>query len=104
MVLSSRVIRNNPGAGITIAGSSAPEIEHNVIANNGTSRPPQPGIVVRSTRKPKLASNLFFGNGAEPVWLSQADESVVANNFFVGSGGPGHRLNVRVIAPGGATP
>jgi parallel beta-helix repeat protein len=97
-------IRNNPGGGISVAGSSAPSIEHNTIANNGQTRPPQPGIVVRSTGKPHIASNVFAANGADAVWLSQVDESVAENNFFMGSGRPGHRMNVRVIAPGGATP
>jgi serine/threonine protein phosphatase PrpC len=96
-------IQDNPGAGISVTGASAPAILYNVIANNGKTRPPLPGIVVRSIEKPRIASNVFFGNGAEAVWLSQDDPRVAAENFFVTTmGRPDRRANVRTIGALGA--
>jgi parallel beta-helix repeat protein len=92
-------IHDNAGPGIVISDSATPSIQNNVIYNNG-KQPTEalPGMVIRSTLRPHIIQNVFQGNGAEAIWLSQPDDSIAANNFFIPAGNRDRKANVRVGA------
>jgi PPM family protein phosphatase len=94
-------IHDNAGPGILISDASIPTIQNNVIYNNG-SQPAEtlPGILIRSALRPRIVQNVFRGNGAEPIWLSEPDESIVANNFFIPSEKSDRKPNIRVLPAG----
>ena len=91
-------IHDNAGPGIVISDSATPSIQNNFIYNNG-KQPNEalPGMLIRSTLRPHITQNVFQGNGAEAIWLSQPDESIVANNFFIPSGKSDRKPNIRVL-------
>jgi serine/threonine protein phosphatase PrpC len=97
-VLVACWIHDNAGPGVAVLDSALPSIENNVIGANGTQRGAlRPGLLVRSALRPLIAGNTFQANGAEAIWLLQADDSVLRRNFFNVS--PGTATNIRILAP-----
>jgi len=92
-------IHNNAGAGILVEGGAAPAIENNVIRDNGTQAGAlMPGLFVKSVLNPVIAANIFSGNGAEPIWLSAADEGLVEHNYFLRAGNADRAPKIRIIS------
>ena len=76
-------------------GSAAPVIEHNAIADNGRETP-APGLLIRSSGRPIVRSNVFGAGGApEAVWAPAADAAIEAENAFRGF--PPRARVVRVV-------
>ena len=90
-------IHDNAGAGIEILDSAAPAIENNVIVSNGAGKTPRPGVLVRSTVRPIVIGNIFLSNGAEPLWLPEADPNIIERNYYNVSGKPDRRPKYRLI-------
>jgi parallel beta-helix repeat protein len=91
-------IHNNTGPGITLNDAASPDIENNVIRNNGTDHtPPLPGLFVRSSLPRLIAGNIFAGNGAEAIWLPAADEAMMARNAFALFGSTDGRPKSRIV-------
>jgi PPM family protein phosphatase len=91
-------IHNNAGAGIALNDAASPEIENNVIRNNGMDRnSPLPGLLVRSSFRGLIAGNIFARNGAEAIWLPAADESMMARNAFALFGSADGRPKFRIV-------
>jgi parallel beta-helix repeat protein len=92
-------IHDNVGPGILISDAATPTIQNNVIYNNGNQpKEALPGILIRSSLRPNIVQNVFHGNGAEAIWLTEPDESLAANNFFIPSGKSDRKPNIRVLA------
>lgn len=101
--ISACWIHDNPGTGIMVRDSATPAIENNLIVSNGTAaNTARPGLLIESALRPTVAANIFLGNGAEPVWLPEADQSVIDRNYFTVSGKPDKRPKFRVIRPSGS--
>lgn len=100
-------VHDNEGVGIAITDSAAPAVESNLIISNGTAaKALRPGLLVRSGVRPRVIGNIFLSNGAEAIWLPEADEAMIARNYFNVSAKPDQRPKFRVIgpAPGQARP
>jgi nitrous oxidase accessory protein NosD len=90
-------VHNNTGPGILVKDAATPAIEHNAIWGNGLTDPRalRPGIAVQGEAHPRIDSNVFGSNGAEPIWIPKADDTLALRNYF--NSGPGdNRPRVRV--------
>ncbi len=80
-------IKENAGAGVSIEGTSTPELRNNVIAANGRKAgAPQPGLVVSTDAHPVLQNNTFVNNGAEALWLPKGQETLADANIVLPAG------------------
>jgi len=81
--LSASSIHDNAGSGVTVAGHSAPDIENNsIVGNGGQAANLRPGLELLSTDKSRVTGNLFLSNGAEAIWVNNADPSLLEHNYF----------------------
>ena len=93
-------VHDNEGVGIAIIDSAAPAVESNLVVANGTpAKALRPGLLVRSNATPRVTANIFLGNGAEAIWLPEADEAMISRNYFTVSGKPDKRPKFRVVPP-----
>ncbi|MDQ6705279.1 MAG: right-handed parallel beta-helix repeat-containing protein, partial [Acidobacteriota bacterium] len=92
-------IHHNGGPGIVVSDSAAPAIENNVVFENGL-RPdsPLPGILLRSTDHVGVVRNIIAGNGAEALWLTAPDETLIEQNSFSFAGKPDGRPKFRIVS------
>lgn len=82
-------IHDNTGSGVVVADSSSPTIENNLITSNGTAAHAlRPGLNIKSNGRPRVVANLFLSNGAEPIWLPEADPDLMGRNFFLAAEKP----------------
>ena len=62
-----------------------------------------PGLLARSSAKPLIIGNIFAGNGAEAIWLREADETILQRNSFSlaspSTDSAGARSNIRILPP-----
>jgi len=91
-------VHGNGGPGIVVAGTAMPDLENNTIAANAVQIK-GPGLLVRSSLRPRITGNVFSGNGAEAIWLSQADAGVTQHNFFIAPAHMRHPLPALRIVP-----
>jgi parallel beta-helix repeat protein len=90
-------IHDNKGPGVAILDSALATIESNVISANGVQpRALRPGLIVSSSLRPKITGNTFLANGADAIWLSQPDETILERNFFGAT--TGKPIHVRVLS------
>lgn len=70
LITSSQII-NNIGAGVLVTTTAKPRIESNLIAANGHGKPGvvKPGIEVGAQARPVLKDNGIVDNAAEPIWI-----------------------------------
>jgi parallel beta-helix repeat protein len=69
--ITSSQITNSSGPGVVVMDQSAPRLESNLIAANGTGNPDEekPGVEVMEKAHPVLKNNFIGDNAAEPVWI-----------------------------------
>jgi parallel beta-helix repeat protein len=85
--LISNEIRDNAGTGISVEGTSSPELRHNwVIGNGRVAGALKPGLLIAPTARPMVKGNTFANNGAEPLWIPKGRESVAADNYLLPTG------------------
>ena len=99
-------IHNNTGGGILVKDPSAPSIENNLIVSNGLgvgARPPastlRPGLLLESSADFPVIGNSFAGNGAEAIWMPEADDDLIAENYFNVAGKPDKRGKFKIVVP-----
>ncbi len=91
-------IHNNNGPGILLTDTAAPAIDHNLILQNGVAAGSlRPGILVRSSAHLLISANIFAGNGAEPLWLPAADDSIIPRNSFALAGKADDHPKFRIV-------
>ena len=85
--LSASSIHDNAGAGVTVSGNAAPDIENNSIVGNGVHPSnPRPGLEMLSTDKLRVTGNIFLANGSEAVWVNTPDPEIAERNYFTVAG------------------
>jgi PPM family protein phosphatase len=102
--ISACSIHNNAGAGIAVKDSSAPSIENNLVISNGVgsgARPAaktlRPGLLLQSSTDLPVIGNSFAGNGAEAIWMLEADDDIIAQNYFNVAGKPDKHAKFRIV-------
>jgi hypothetical protein len=98
--LRASQIVQNPGGGVIIRDTAAPQLALNLISENGKGNGiPKPGVDIRDAARPVLFGNTIVNNAAEPVWVTlKTDVAAIAAQNFFGPVKPGaSRRAVRVM-------
>jgi PPM family protein phosphatase len=91
-------VHNNTGAGIALLDLASPNVENNLIRDNGArTDSPQPGLFVHSSLAGLISANIFAGNGAEAIWLPAPDETMMRRNAFGLSAKADGRPRCRIV-------
>jgi parallel beta-helix repeat protein len=88
-------IHNNAGAAISVAESSTPSIERNLLFDNAG-----PGLIIQSRVSPVVTGNVLYGNGPEAAWLSPGADEIVKRNFFIAGGKLDKAPKIRTLGAG----
>jgi serine/threonine protein phosphatase PrpC len=96
--LEGSTIEGNGGIGVYVHGLTSPNVDHNVIRNNGHGSELLPGLFIGGSATPHVWANVIASNGAEQIWISPFFNagSLLKDNDIAPPSKRG-QLNVKVV-------